>query len=314
MNYKKIYDQLIQKRQIYPLTKTDQNSSQIETHHILMKSLGGTNDKSNLVNLTVREHLFAHLLLTYIYKGQPGEKEACAAWVQMTYENPFKATKFLQKKRIEAHEKSSKLISESLTGMLWVNNGMESHFVRPNEIPEGYERGRLMTSALVKHNQTVCKDLIHITDGNITMRIKAGDPIPEGFHYGRKGAAYKKHRKEFVEDAQRIYDKFIELGLSYERLKDEMPELKDRFSDNKYVCQLFSRYIPGFDYDELLQKVISAGTFQSDYMYLIEKGIRPAESDYIMVTDGKHSKRVLWNSIPEGWVPGHVSRGILRLK
>lgn len=39
----------------------------IETHHIIMRSLGGSNDKSNLVNLTLREHYFMHELLVKVY-------------------------------------------------------------------------------------------------------------------------------------------------------------------------------------------------------------------------------------------------------
>jgi hypothetical protein len=34
-----------------------------ENHHIIPKSLGGTNDPSNLVKLTAREHFICHLLL-----------------------------------------------------------------------------------------------------------------------------------------------------------------------------------------------------------------------------------------------------------
>jgi len=35
----------------------------VERHHIVPRSLGGTNEKSNLVDLTAREHLVAHMLL-----------------------------------------------------------------------------------------------------------------------------------------------------------------------------------------------------------------------------------------------------------
>ena len=34
-----------------------------EKHHILPRSLGGSNDKSNLVELTAREHFIVHMLL-----------------------------------------------------------------------------------------------------------------------------------------------------------------------------------------------------------------------------------------------------------
>jgi hypothetical protein len=34
-----------------------------ESHHIIPKSMGGTNDKSNIVKLTARLHFLAHLML-----------------------------------------------------------------------------------------------------------------------------------------------------------------------------------------------------------------------------------------------------------
>ena len=40
-----------------------------ETHHVIPKSLGGTNDKDNLAVLTAREHLICHLLLTKMTTG-----------------------------------------------------------------------------------------------------------------------------------------------------------------------------------------------------------------------------------------------------
>lgn len=83
MNYQKIYDQLIDKRKKYPLTKNkkDPNYVYCETHHIIPKSLGGTNEKSNLVNLTAREHYIAHVLLFKLYK-QLNDKNA---FIKMAY-------------------------------------------------------------------------------------------------------------------------------------------------------------------------------------------------------------------------------------
>jgi hypothetical protein len=40
-----------------------------EKHHIIPKSLGGTNLKDNLVSLTPREHFIAHLLLSKMFEG-----------------------------------------------------------------------------------------------------------------------------------------------------------------------------------------------------------------------------------------------------
>jgi hypothetical protein len=41
-----------------------------ERHHILPRSLGGTNDKDNLVDLTAREHFICHWLLTKMHSGE----------------------------------------------------------------------------------------------------------------------------------------------------------------------------------------------------------------------------------------------------
>ncbi len=61
MNYKQIYDNIINYRLDNPL------NGYTERHHILPRSLGGNDDKSNLVDLSAREHYICHLLLTKIY-------------------------------------------------------------------------------------------------------------------------------------------------------------------------------------------------------------------------------------------------------
>jgi hypothetical protein len=45
-----------------------------ETHHILPKSLGGSDDLANLVRLTAREHYICHLLLPKMTSGVPYQK------------------------------------------------------------------------------------------------------------------------------------------------------------------------------------------------------------------------------------------------
>lgn len=76
MNYERVYSQLIQHRQINILTNA--NCEYYEKHHIIMKSLGGNNDSSNIVSLTPREHFIAHLLLYKIHKCK---KTAYALWL-----------------------------------------------------------------------------------------------------------------------------------------------------------------------------------------------------------------------------------------
>ncbi|XAO54597.1 homing endonuclease [Yersinia phage vB_YenM_P8] len=67
MNYQNIYDNLISRGQTRePLTEYK------EIHHIIPRCMGGTDEKTNLVELTAREHFIAHLLLCKINPGHFG--------------------------------------------------------------------------------------------------------------------------------------------------------------------------------------------------------------------------------------------------
>lgn len=54
-----------------------------EKHHILPKSLGGSNSQENLVWLTAREHYLCHWLLTKCYEGKEKSKMIHAFWCLM---------------------------------------------------------------------------------------------------------------------------------------------------------------------------------------------------------------------------------------
>jgi hypothetical protein len=75
------YNNIIQR------AKTRQLTGYKERHHIIPQSLGGTNQKENLVKLTAKEHFVCHLLLTKITSGQYKEKMIYAAWMMANQEN-----------------------------------------------------------------------------------------------------------------------------------------------------------------------------------------------------------------------------------
>jgi hypothetical protein len=63
-----------------------------EKHHILPRSLGGTDDAFNLVDLTAREHFVCHWLLTKMYTGQAKSKMINALWMMQSkneYQNRY---------------------------------------------------------------------------------------------------------------------------------------------------------------------------------------------------------------------------------
>lgn len=65
MNYQKHYDNLITKAQ-----SRHTLNEYTEIHHIIPRSLNGSDEPENLVTLTAREHFVAHLLLAKIHGGK----------------------------------------------------------------------------------------------------------------------------------------------------------------------------------------------------------------------------------------------------
>lgn len=62
MNYKKVYDSLIERAKPRGLDKS-KVEGYYEKHHILPRCLGGSDREANLILLTGREHFIAHMLL-----------------------------------------------------------------------------------------------------------------------------------------------------------------------------------------------------------------------------------------------------------
>jgi hypothetical protein len=73
--YTKWYNLIVQNAQ-----NRTTDLSYFERHHIVPKSLGGTNNKENLVMLTAREHFVCHLLLTKMLSGDSKRKMIYAFW------------------------------------------------------------------------------------------------------------------------------------------------------------------------------------------------------------------------------------------
>lgn len=66
MNYQKIYNNLIDRAKHRIIEK----GTYLEKHHIVPRSMGGSNNKDNIVKLTAKEHYLAHHLLWKIYKNR----------------------------------------------------------------------------------------------------------------------------------------------------------------------------------------------------------------------------------------------------
>lgn len=103
MKYKIIYDALV-KRAKDEEAQGKRNEGYFEKHHILPKSLNGTNDETNLVKLTYREHFIAHLLLIKIFLKDPvsHRKMVFALWRMVNGKHKIKnASKVYERTRKE---------------------------------------------------------------------------------------------------------------------------------------------------------------------------------------------------------------------
>ena len=112
MNYSQIYNSLILRAVAESRNKS---TGYFEKHHILPKSLGGTNASKNLVLLTAKEHYIAHILLVEMYPKGTFE------WQKMVYA----ASMFLAKSKYHSrtqtssrfYEQIKKALSELKTGI-----------------------------------------------------------------------------------------------------------------------------------------------------------------------------------------------------
>lgn len=96
MNYQKIYDQIIDR------SKMRQLEGYKERHHIIPRCMGGTDSKSNLVNLTAREHFLVHWLLVEIY---PDDTKLQYAFWQMCNSNNQYQDRYIPSSRIYEYSK-----------------------------------------------------------------------------------------------------------------------------------------------------------------------------------------------------------------
>lgn len=173
MNYKRIYDEIINNRIVNRLDKKD---SLIERHHIIPRCLGGTDDDYNLVCLTPREHFLCHLLLTKIYneKNTAYYYKIIKAFFMMFSYSKNNSTRHvrinarlyenLKKVWIESLRISQSGENNSQFGSRWINNGIiDKKLLKEEKIPVGFVFGRIKkvkqpkTKKIDKRNSNIRK-------------------------------------------------------------------------------------------------------------------------------------------------------------
>lgn len=112
--YTRWYNSIISNRKNNPLEETVYK----ENHHIIPKSLGGSNKKENLVALTAKEHFVCHRLLVKMTEGNDKVKMSYAIRSMMIRENPYQTRYKISSKIYESIIKETKkVIGESQKGI-----------------------------------------------------------------------------------------------------------------------------------------------------------------------------------------------------
>jgi len=142
-----------------------------ERHHIIPQSLGGSNDKSNLVWLTGREHALCHWALLKMTEGENRAKMSYA-FNGMNAENEFQQryhsriiTRAYERHRIE----HAKVHSERMKGKTAWNKGRK---LEGEELEQHLERTRNRIIDPVKQAEGQLKRIAKVTGQKRTEETK----------------------------------------------------------------------------------------------------------------------------------------------
>ena len=212
MNYQKHYDQLIENATNRSIIPTEYK----ESHHIIPRSIGGTDETENLVDLFPEEHLVAHLLLVKIHPNN--DKMIYAANMMSSFHGVNnKKYAWLKKQHSELMKKNNPMhneetrqkMIESCKGRVPWHAGLTKDdervksmtYERTDKHRELARKGRLGTKMPEASRQRMIKE-------------KTGKP---NFKNAKSVILVKPNGEELL-IKHRIAEKYKELGLSYRTL------------------------------------------------------------------------------------------------
>jgi hypothetical protein len=190
MNYKKVYDAIIERAKNRNLYNTYS-----EKHHIVPKCLGGKDNKENIVRLTGREHFICHQLLHKMHPDNYGLlcailfmskykrlNSRCYSWIREKFSKETAKRKTGMKYSEETNKKKARTGSE---------NGMFGK-THSNEVKE--KQSKMMKNMVpVRHIETGERRLISKDD----ELYKNGTYV--SLTLGRKHQGEYKGTKEVME-------------------------------------------------------------------------------------------------------------------
>lgn len=228
MNYNKIYEDLVEKYRMNDV------SGYYETHHIIPKCIGGSNEQDNLVKLPPEYHFLAHLLLCRIYKNTKFYKKLIWASMFMCVHNSDRRINnkqygWLRRQFATNHPcKTSEVrgkIRESLR-LKRINFFEENGFDYYNNKCQIYycsECGKIMTSPYKKVCSSDCKNIRRKRTGYHDKLSKS------------RSEYIKNNHDKVVEAANKIWDNMSDETKARRSLK-----ISETKKDEQNKVQLMS--------------------------------------------------------------------------
>ena len=199
-------------RTLHPDTK-------IEKHHIIPKSLGGSDDKENLINLTLREHYIVHLLIIKALKKNSHKAKMMFALGLMTrvrLEHNFNSRLYEKFKTKYRDSPSKRYYNAELDHILVVFDDEQI------EIPSGYVAGIRPHSE--EHKQKLRKpkrvghksgsttkgknNYINDITGETIRCIKENAPFGDGWRQGNSTKGISKPSYAIYHNPERTEQKY----------------------------------------------------------------------------------------------------------
>lgn len=190
MDYNIIMDNSKYKKWYYRIIEKYSNVGDIfESHHIIPKSLGGTDDASNLVNVSPRVHFILHQLLYRMTKGEDKRKMYYAA-LMMGHTRKVKTGSHYQLLR----EQFPSIQSKRMKGNVPWNKGKEGCF--SEETIEKFKKTRKGNVYSRKLTDTQIKEIRKLYEEKPEIE-GVGDTMKNGRKMSYIQAFCKKYSSEY---------------------------------------------------------------------------------------------------------------------
>jgi hypothetical protein len=208
----------------YSIISKAQNRKQLdgysEKHHIIPRSLGGSDRKFNLVSLTAREHYICHLLLTKMVEGENAKKMRYGYLAMTTLKNEGHYRDFKVNSRLfESIRKNIKMTEETKRKISLANKGRPCKYKgikRPKEvnlknsdaIKEWWKKRKEDGSFKTKEERPIHTEIINFRNECIErygswVWCKRGYKMKQGSH---------RKSDEFLSGVLQNMKKFVELN------------------------------------------------------------------------------------------------------